>query len=134
MIVIYGSFEIRNPDRVGFDTWYTDLVEVARREEGCVAYDYLIDPQRPERGTIVEIWESPEALAGHMVHPGHVEMLALGAAKWDMTDVRVHFWTEAEGHEFSIRESPDVRVEGRGDLYERIDAFKDEYFRTTASS
>ena len=99
MIVIYGSFEVGHEDREGFDQWFSALVEVARREEGCIAYDYLKEYGRFDRGTIFEIWETAEALGSHMVHPGHVEMLAIGAEKWLMRNVQVHYWNEAESHE-----------------------------------
>ena len=41
----------------------------ARDEPGCLAYTMSADPARPGRISIVELWDSPEALDAHFRHP-----------------------------------------------------------------
>ena len=41
----------------------------ARDEPGCLAYTMSADPARPGRISIVELWDSPEALDAHFQHP-----------------------------------------------------------------
>ena len=59
MIVYYVSFEVDTDDRAGFDEWYRARTTEAKKEKGCLAFDYLLDPEQPGRGFMVEIWETP---------------------------------------------------------------------------
>src|SRR5579864_5209679 len=127
MIVIYGSFEVGTDDRAAFDEWHLSCVSIAQKEKGCVAYDYLHDPLHPERGVNVEIWETREDWQAHLLDPDHVEMMARASFEWGVRDLRVHFWLEAGGHQFGVRERTDTPMEGRGDLYERIAALQEGY-------
>jgi quinol monooxygenase YgiN len=127
MIVYYVSFEVDTDDRAGFDQWYRARTKDAKQEKGCLAFDYLVDPEQPRRGFMVEIWETAEDLEAHMAHPRHVEALALGSMKWGLRDVHVHVWTRAEGHEFAVRNRTDDLAEGHGALSERIEEFQKAY-------
>jgi quinol monooxygenase YgiN len=124
VIVIYGSFRVDTEDRRAFDEWYRSCLSIARQEKGCVAYDYLLDPQQPDRGFNLEIWETADDFQAHMLHPAHVEMMALASRKWGVRDLRMHFWMDAQGHQYNIRERTETPVEGRGNLYERIAALQ----------
>ncbi len=127
MIVYYVSFEVDTDDRAGFDEWYRARTTEAKKEKGCLAFDYLLDPEQPGRGFMVEIWETPEDLEAHMAHPRHVEALALGSMKWGLRDVRVHVWNRADGHEFTVRNRTDDLAGGRDELSERIGEFQRTY-------
>jgi quinol monooxygenase YgiN len=103
MIVIYGSFLVGAPDRAAFEEWFRDLAAKCREQDGCVFYDYVVNPDRPERGGIVEVWETKEALDRHLIFPPHVEMIEDGSRKWGMSDTTFHMWTQADGHSVHIR-------------------------------
>jgi hypothetical protein len=106
---------------------YRSCLSIARNEKGCIAYDYLLDPEQPKRGINFEIWETPENFQAHMLHPNHAEMMALGSLKWGIRDLRMHFWFDARGHQFNVRERTDTPLEGRGDLYQGIAETQEAY-------
>lgn len=43
-----------------------ELVEMTRKEEGCIQYELHQDVKDPTILTFIEKWESPEALKAHM--------------------------------------------------------------------
>jgi quinol monooxygenase YgiN len=43
-----------------------ELVEVTRREPGCISYGLYQDTEHPELLTMIEEWESREALETHL--------------------------------------------------------------------
>ena len=43
-----------------------ELVELTRREPGCVSYGVYQDTEHPELLTMIEEWESREALETHL--------------------------------------------------------------------
>jgi quinol monooxygenase YgiN len=113
MIVVYSSFRIGADDSVAFEEWLQTHMDLARHEQGCVVYDYLLDPRFPERGTIVEVWQSPSDLELHAVNPAYIERRALGTLKWKMSDLRVRVWPEAGSCRESVRATTHERVAGR---------------------
>jgi quinol monooxygenase YgiN len=113
MIVTYVSFEIEPGRRADFETWFVPLVEKTRTQAGCVVYDYLLDPQSPATGRMVEIWASAEAYEAHHRHRDHIEMLARGSSDFGMKNLRIHLWTDAEGYSVSERARTDQSVPGR---------------------
>ena len=119
MIVTYVSFSIGGGRKAEFENWFLPLVEKTRTQTGCVAYDYLYDPQRPEQGLMVEIWASPEAYSAHHSHPDHIEMLARGSSEFGMTDLQIHSWSDAQGYTLTDRARTDSPVQGR-DLVNRL--------------
>ena len=110
MLVNYVSFEVETEDRDAFDTWYLGLVEAAQQEEGCIVYDYLIDPRHPTRGVTIAAWRSEADIAAHRLHPSHIELMALGGEK-GIRDIHVHSFSDVGGYRISSR----ARLEGAGD-------------------
>lgn len=53
--------------------------------------------------------------------------MAAGTVKWGIRDLRMHFWKDARGHEFNVRERLETPIEGRGDLYERMAEIQASY-------
>lgn len=45
---------------------YKELVKLTRDEEGCVQYELFADFNAPEKLTMIETWESREALDQHL--------------------------------------------------------------------
>jgi quinol monooxygenase YgiN len=119
MIVTYVSFDIEPSRRDDFEAWFYPLVEKTRIQMGCVAYDYLPDPQQAGLGRMVEVWASPEAYRAHHSHPDHIEMLARGSSEFGMKDLRIHSWTEAQGYSLTDRTRTDDSVPGR-DLVNKL--------------
>jgi quinol monooxygenase YgiN len=119
MIITYVSFSIADGRRAEFENWFLPLVEKTRTQPGCLAYDYLYDPQRPEQGLMVEIWTSPEAYSAHHCHPDHIEMLARGSSEFGMTELQIHSWSDAQGYTLTDRARTDTPVQGR-DLVNRL--------------
>jgi quinol monooxygenase YgiN len=97
VIFRYTRFAVETDDRAGFDKWMLGLVSETRLEEGCLIYDYAVEPDRPTHGTILSVWSGPDVMAAHYVTPVHVEMTALGSAKWGMGELESYAWDEAAG-------------------------------------
>jgi quinol monooxygenase YgiN len=104
MIVIHVSFRVGNPNRAAFDAWFLPLARRVREQEGCIAYDYRVDPTQPDRGFVVEVWESAEALAQCEEIEAHKEIID-GLEYWQMEDTWIHWWHEAAG--YRVIHSPD---------------------------
>lgn len=70
MIAIIGHLDVDPAvrDRLVQATAKLQLA-TARDEPGCIAYTMSADPARPGRISIVELWESAEALDAHFQHP-----------------------------------------------------------------
>lgn len=49
-------------------------IAASRAEQGCIAYDWALDPATPGRIHVFEEWESEEALAGHFRDPSYAAM------------------------------------------------------------
>jgi quinol monooxygenase YgiN len=113
MIVVYSSFRVGAEDRVAFEEWLQMHMDVARHEQGCIVYDYLVDPRFPDRGTIFEAWESATDLDRHAVDPAYIERRALGTLRWKMSDLQVRVWPDAGGCHESVRATTHERVAGR---------------------
>lgn len=49
-------------------------INASRAEDGCVAYDWALDPATPGRVHVYEEWRDEEALAGHFRDPSYAAM------------------------------------------------------------
>jgi quinol monooxygenase YgiN len=124
MYITYVTFELPpNIDRDAFEEWFIGIVRRYREEPGCVAYDYLRNPEHPTQGCMIEVWESLEDAAVHFLTPAHIEMVALGTAKWGLHNIQTHRWTAAEGHGVAQRTSTHVGIEGRVEMYRLVTEF-----------
>lgn len=45
---------------------YEELVKLTREEPGCIQYELFADASAPEKLTMIETWESREALDQHL--------------------------------------------------------------------
>ncbi|MFI4874036.1 MAG: putative quinol monooxygenase [Blastopirellula sp. JB062] len=81
MIHVIATIELEPGSRDQFVAAFHELVPLVHAEQGCVEYGPTIDvatglePQMPLRSdvvTVVEKWESIEALKAHLVAP-HME-------------------------------------------------------------
>jgi len=69
----------------------TALIEAALAEDGCLAYEWAVYPDKPDTILVFERWDTPEALIAHLnAAPyfemgGHLEKAGIAGA-----DVLVH--------------------------------------------
>lgn len=70
MIAIIGHIDVDPAERDGVVASTADMQRSVRRDEpGCLVYSMAPDPAEPGRISIVELWESAEALDAHFQHP-----------------------------------------------------------------
>ena len=78
MIHVIATIEVHEGKREAFLAEFRKLVPLVRAEVGCVDYGPTIDlpsgiavqiPPRPNVATIVEKWESLDALRAHLAAP-----------------------------------------------------------------
>lgn len=98
MIIEHATWELDAPDVDAYLDWMAGVVAECRAEEGCLAYDFRVDPRDPTRGSLFQAWETAEHFAAHLDFPAHREMLA-GGKPWSTRKVRLQRWTEAGGHQ-----------------------------------
>ena len=98
MIIEYATWVVDAPDRDAYLAWMLDVTARCRSQAGCLAYDFRIDPGRPDHGSLFQAWETPEHFAAHLDFPAHQEMLT-GGKPWVTRDVVLQRWTDAEGHQ-----------------------------------
>ena len=81
MIAIIGYLDVDPAVRDRLIESTADLQRSTRNDEpGCVVYTMSADPAEPGRISIVELWESSEALDAHFQHPNfHATGAALRA-------------------------------------------------------
>jgi quinol monooxygenase YgiN len=91
MVVYYCTFRVVTDDRAAFDDWVVSLVRRCRTGHGCIAYEYSISPEHPERGILFGAFDSQENFDAHRVSSAHIEMRAFGEDR-GMTDKLVDYW------------------------------------------
>jgi quinol monooxygenase YgiN len=133
VLVNYVVFDVHTDDRAAFDAWYRRLAEDAQGEQGCIAYDYLTDPAHPTRGAVVAAWESEEDIARHRLHPSHIELMALGSAKWGIRNIRRHSFADVGNYSASVRPALDDPA-GPGANRDEMHRLISEYQRTPGAS
>ena len=70
MLAMWVKVRVKPDQRQRFlDAIEVDALGSERDEPGCLAYTMSADPARPGRISIVELWDSPEALDAHFRHP-----------------------------------------------------------------
>ena len=81
MIAIIGYLDVDPAVRDGLVESTAELQQATARDEpGCLTYTMSADPARPGRISIVELWDSAEALEAHFQHPNfHATGAALRA-------------------------------------------------------
>ena len=81
MIYVIASLEIQAGKRDAYLAEFAKVAPKVHEEDGCIAYDATVDvrtdidiqkPYRPNTVTIMEQWESLEALGAHLSTP-HME-------------------------------------------------------------
>lgn len=82
MLHVIATIELKTGRRDDFLTEFRRLVPQVRQETGCVEYGPTIDLEtdiaaqpapRPDVVTVVEKWESLEALEAHLIAPHMIE-------------------------------------------------------------
>ena len=78
MICVIATIEVNEGQREAFLKEFAQLVPKVRAEDGCIEYGPMVDVptnipvQPPERDTVVTVvekWESVEALETHLIAP-----------------------------------------------------------------
>ena len=82
MICVIATIEVSEGRREAFLEEFSRLVPKVRAEEGCIEYGPMVDvptnipvqpPERDNVVTVVEKWESVEALETHLIAPHMLE-------------------------------------------------------------
>ncbi len=73
-IIIAGTLDFPGQDVGKIITDAHDLIAASLAEEGCIAYDWTVDPLVPGRMHVYEEWTTEAALAAHFVNPPYLNM------------------------------------------------------------
>jgi quinol monooxygenase YgiN len=126
VIVTYVTFEVTG-DKRDFDDWFTLIVNQTKGSNGCVVYDYSVDPIDPSRCSIVEVWQSRGHRDANLTQPAHIEMVARGSRDFGMINFQAHYWSEAEGHAFVTRQRSEEVGTDRAELRRLVDEFLSQH-------
>lgn len=69
MIAVIGHVDVDPAARDDLVASTAELQRTTHDEPGCLTYTIAADPADPGRISIVELWESAEALEAHFQHP-----------------------------------------------------------------
>lgn len=68
-----------------------ELVEQTKKEAGCISYKMYQDIKEPSLLTMIETWESEEALQAHMASPHFTRLVPqIGALAIKETEMNVY--------------------------------------------
>jgi len=82
MICVIATIEVNEGRREAFLQEFNRIVPAVREENGCIEYAPMVDlptsiaaqpPERSDAVTVVEKWESVEALETHFIAPHMIE-------------------------------------------------------------
>ncbi|WHZ56129.1 putative quinol monooxygenase [Metabacillus hrfriensis] len=65
MIIIHAGFKVNAEKENDFLNEIRSLVAASRAESGNISYDLMKDTEQDGAYTMVEVWESDEAVAAH---------------------------------------------------------------------
>lgn len=84
-IIVAGSLTYKGDTQTCTDIIIggADYIAASRAEEGCVAYNWAVDPLEPGKIHVYEEWESEEALLRHFRDPSYLAMRA-HLEKWEL--------------------------------------------------
>ncbi|MEP0189260.1 MAG: putative quinol monooxygenase [Erythrobacter sp.] len=74
-IVISAQIDLANEKREQAVKDAKPLIEAALAQDGCIHYDWSIDPSHPTRVNVFEEWESEDALAYHFANNAYGGMI-----------------------------------------------------------
>lgn len=69
MIIVLGTFVVREGGMAQAMALSQQHVRRSRAEPGCIEHNVSVDAERPDRLVFVERWESAEALRAHFAVP-----------------------------------------------------------------
>lgn len=79
-VIIFCKARLGDGDATSLIASVQSLIEQARSESGCLAYDWSVDPNDSKRLHIFEHWASVEALEDHFKTPSFAELGGVIAA------------------------------------------------------
>lgn len=88
MIHVIAAIEVTPGSRDRLVAAFQELAPAVHAEDGCIEYSFAVDattdidaqiPERPNVVTVVEKWESVDALQAHLVAP-HMEEFRAGVS------------------------------------------------------
>lgn len=82
------------------------LIEAARAEPGCEAYDWALDPLAPGRVHVFECWANEDALAHHFTLPAYTDMRRHLRSAGDIRSSSRKFRVDAEGPIYDATGTP----------------------------
>lgn len=75
-VLVAGTVDLAPEKREEALVGAKELIEEARGEPGCIAYDWTPDPYVPGRIHVFEEWTSEQMLIDHLKAPSYTGMLA----------------------------------------------------------
>lgn len=91
-VVIIGQFRIPAEKVPAAQAPIANVVSATRAESGCVKYAFAQDPADPGLFHVSEVWDSREALDGHMVS-AHMKQWQADRAELGMTGREITVFT-----------------------------------------
>lgn len=73
-VLIAGRLEFAGQDVTAIILGGVEHIAASRREQGCVAYDWSVDPLEPATIRVFEEWESEADLGNHFRDPSYLAM------------------------------------------------------------
>lgn len=65
MIMVQSTFHLRPETKDDAIRLMKDMVQLSRKEEGCLSYEYFEGITDPNQVILLQEWESPDSLEGH---------------------------------------------------------------------
>jgi quinol monooxygenase YgiN len=93
-IIVAGRLDFANADCAEIVRGGRAYIEESRREAGCKAYDWLVDPLEPGVIHVFEEWESEAALGRHFKDPSYLSMRG-HLETFEMTGFEVNLYSVA---------------------------------------
>lgn len=91
MVKVVARNEVRQECLVQAVEMMRELVAETRKENGCIVYEVYQDKDRENILTMIEEWQSEEALAAHMKTPHFTRIVPLlGELMMQATDVNIY--------------------------------------------
>ena len=69
MVVLSGTFTAQPNASAKLMALAKTLVPISRQEPGCMRYDFLQDPLKPDRFVFFELWRNRDTLNAHFQKP-----------------------------------------------------------------
>jgi hypothetical protein len=78
-------------------------VETTRRADGCLAFEFLVDPASSCRCVLFECWQDEPSRRAYELMPHHIELVAIGTSRLGIKNLRALRWADISEPHISER-------------------------------